>query len=54
MDKYPKATDYAKNKSIIDQAEKLYAKLDATCEKKVFANIPRIALASLGLWICGV
>jgi tetratricopeptide (TPR) repeat protein len=54
LDSHRKAIDYCSDKATIAKAEKLYTKLEATYDKKVFTNVPRIALAYLGEWICGV
>lgn len=54
LENHRKATDYCSDETTITKAENLYAKLNATYDKKIFANVPRIALAYLGEWICGV
>ncbi|KAK4543021.1 hypothetical protein LTR36_006019 [Oleoguttula mirabilis] len=38
----------------ITKAEKLYAKLQDTYDKQLFHDTPRIALVSLGIWLCQV
>ena len=48
---HPLPFQYTSDKAAIATAEKLYAKLDATYDKKAFKDVPRPALAELSKWL---
>ncbi len=39
------------NRATIAKAEQLYAKMDSTYDKEVFANVPRLSLVNIGMWL---
>jgi hypothetical protein len=52
LENHREPTHYSSDGATIARAEKLYAKLDATYDKKIFTNVPRIPLVELGRWLC--
>ena len=40
------------DKKTIDQAERLYDRMEKTYDSKKFENMPRIGLVGLGSWLC--
>ena len=54
LEKYADAPRYTADEAMIAKAEKLYAKLEATYDKKSFDKVPRLPLAHLGEWLCAV
>ncbi|KAK5130014.1 hypothetical protein LTR08_002530 [Meristemomyces frigidus] len=43
---------YRPREAIVNTAEQIYARLEQTYDPKLFQNLPRIALAHLGFWLC--
>ena len=54
LEKHQDAARYWSDNATIMRAEKMLAKLDAAYDRKAFANVPRMPLARLGLWLCAV
>lgn len=52
LNTYTLSTTFQPDRATITKAEKLYGKLEATYDKKLFEYVPRLGLVELGRWLC--